>query len=118
MVSPRSFQVDMQPRPGHAYAGPENPLTGAVMATSIRLDTTALERARWVAKNYGLHLSKTTIRTFRACPKAYRLEKIDRLPGSAEATAAQARGTAVHAALEAILRHVGDQEVDAVVEEA
>jgi putative RecB family exonuclease len=88
------------------------------MATSIRVDTTGLERARWVAKNSGLHLSKTTIRTFRACPKAYRLEKIDRLPGSAEATAAQARGTAVHAALEAVLRHAGDQEIDAVVEEA
>ena len=59
----------------------------------------ALERARWSVRHWGVHLSKTTIRTFRACPQAYGWEKVGRLPGADAATLAQLRGITVHAAL-------------------
>lgn len=69
-----------------------------------------LARARWAARHHGIHLSKSTIRTFRTCPHAYRLEKISKLPACTPLSLARARGIAVHAAIEDVLRHPDDPD--------
>lgn len=81
------------------------------------LTSEALDRARWAARHRGLHLSKTTIRTFGACPQAYLWEKVERRPGSLPLSLALARGTIVHAAVEVALKHVNDPDWEARAEE-